>query len=184
MDLHALLETLNVSKPFVLLGMSLSGLVAQLYACEHPTETAALILLDPTPEHTFEDFMKYPQDLQLRIRSTMLQGTKQMGEGLFLESQMLPESCEQVRIAVEDQRRLPDIPVVVLTACEPTTFGENRRAAGRALIPAHKRIAERTSRGRHVLVEGATHMTMSRGEPHEFIVKTVESVVTEVFGER
>jgi pimeloyl-ACP methyl ester carboxylesterase len=45
-DLHALLAAAKVPGPYVLVGHSNGGLFVQLYASEHPAETAGLVLLD------------------------------------------------------------------------------------------------------------------------------------------
>jgi pimeloyl-ACP methyl ester carboxylesterase len=47
-DLRALLLSLGVRPPYVLVGHSLGGLYMQLYARRHPDEVAALVLVDST----------------------------------------------------------------------------------------------------------------------------------------
>src|SRR5512137_2959649 len=51
-DLHAALQRAAVKPPYVLVGQSLGGLYAQVFAAEYPQETAALVLVDPTPAIT------------------------------------------------------------------------------------------------------------------------------------
>jgi pimeloyl-ACP methyl ester carboxylesterase len=45
-DLHALLRAAKVPGPYVLLGASLGGLIAQMYAAVHPRDVAGMVLLD------------------------------------------------------------------------------------------------------------------------------------------
>lgn len=45
-DLHKLLQALNESAPVVLVGHSLGGLYAQLFARQHPDRVAGMVLLD------------------------------------------------------------------------------------------------------------------------------------------
>jgi pimeloyl-ACP methyl ester carboxylesterase len=49
-ELHALLHTLGVAPPYVLVGHSLGGAFARHYAQRFPHEVAALLLLDPAHE--------------------------------------------------------------------------------------------------------------------------------------
>lgn len=46
-DLHALLAVANVPPPYVLLGASYGGLIADMYAASYPDDIAGLVLLDP-----------------------------------------------------------------------------------------------------------------------------------------
>lgn len=50
-DLHELLRAAAVPGPYVLVGHSLGGLYARLYAKRFPNDVAGLVLLDPTPEN-------------------------------------------------------------------------------------------------------------------------------------
>ncbi|MCK9684470.1 alpha/beta fold hydrolase [Scleromatobacter humisilvae] len=49
-DLHALLQAAGVSPPYVLVGNSFGGAVAQLFAWTHPDEVAGLVLVEPMHE--------------------------------------------------------------------------------------------------------------------------------------
>jgi pimeloyl-ACP methyl ester carboxylesterase len=48
-DLHALLGSAHVAGPYLLVGHSLGGLLARLYAHDHPEAVASLVVLDGTP---------------------------------------------------------------------------------------------------------------------------------------
>jgi pimeloyl-ACP methyl ester carboxylesterase len=53
-DLHALVQSAPLSGPYVLVGHSLGGLLARLYAHDHPTEVAGMVLVDGTPVDWFQ----------------------------------------------------------------------------------------------------------------------------------
>lgn len=45
-DLHALLEAAQVPGPYVLLGASFGGLIADMYAATYPDQVVGMVLLD------------------------------------------------------------------------------------------------------------------------------------------
>ena len=53
-ELRDLLQHLELSAPYVLVGHSMGGLYMQLFARLHPAEVAALVLIDPTHPLQFE----------------------------------------------------------------------------------------------------------------------------------
>ncbi len=53
-DLHTLLVTAAIPRPYVLVGHSLGGLIVRLYAHQYPQDVAGLVLVDPMHEDQFE----------------------------------------------------------------------------------------------------------------------------------
>jgi pimeloyl-ACP methyl ester carboxylesterase len=49
-ELHSLLRKAGVKKPYVLVGHSIGGLIARVYAAAYPDEVAGMVLVDPTTE--------------------------------------------------------------------------------------------------------------------------------------
>jgi pimeloyl-ACP methyl ester carboxylesterase len=62
-ELHCLLQNrVDLLPPFLLIGHSYGGLVAQYYAHHHPEQVAGMVLLDPAHERQFQQF---PRDFSM-----------------------------------------------------------------------------------------------------------------------
>jgi pimeloyl-ACP methyl ester carboxylesterase len=69
-DMHLALERGNVSKPLVLVGHSIGGLVARLYAQRYGEEVVALVLVDATHEDSRQFNTRVNRWVRLRELST------------------------------------------------------------------------------------------------------------------
>jgi pimeloyl-ACP methyl ester carboxylesterase len=170
-DLHALLTALSVSTPVVLVGRSLGALPVQLYACEYPSNVAGIVLLDPTPDQLLTGFHARTSGGYAARREP-----EKSGEASHLERERMPESCAQVRRAIEEQKRMPNIPVVVITAAIRAEMGPASNVVADSLVLAHQHMAQRVPHGRLVVAERSSHTTMLSDQP-ELIVETIKSVL-------
>jgi predicted alpha/beta hydrolase family esterase len=66
-ELHELLANAEVDGPHVLVGHSLGGLNARLYAARHPDDLAGIVFVDPTSPNYFEDGSAGPEALGAAI---------------------------------------------------------------------------------------------------------------------
>jgi pimeloyl-ACP methyl ester carboxylesterase len=124
-DLRRLLLALDVSRPVLLVGTSMSALMVQLYACEYSKDMHGILLSDPTPDESLAGFLNHPPAVQEGMRSAMLTNAKKAGmnDAALQELHSIFESCEQVRRAVVDNRRMPDIEFIAVTASVPSDVG-------------------------------------------------------------
>jgi pimeloyl-ACP methyl ester carboxylesterase len=182
-DLELLLHALNISRPLFLVGTSLSGLLVQLYACKHPQDVGGLLLLEPTPDEFLSAFPNLPPALQDSMRTAALENSRKLGasEAVVWETRMIFESCEQVRQAVVEETRMPNVELIVITACKPMNLSPGKSmggaASGSALADAHRRMTERVPRGRHLFAENSSHNTLISNDS-DLIVETIRSIVS------
>jgi pimeloyl-ACP methyl ester carboxylesterase len=114
-ELHALLQVLGETGPFVLAGHSWGGLLARLYVSTFPTEVVGLVLIDGTheaqyarwealdPAFKFADFM----------RATVSQAPRATRD--LVEQVLTVEAAQQV----VGMKPIPDLPLAVITAMKP-----------------------------------------------------------------
>jgi len=149
-ELHALLGQLPVSRPLVLVGLSLGGLNARLYTYRYPEEVGGLVLLETAHE---EASRRFPPDFWAHEQRYLdqLQGIAR-DEALTVE-----ESSEQVR---RERRPLGDLPVVVVTATRKwgdAPAGTNIPEIDSIWRSLHREIAETSVRGEQWIAENCGH---------------------------
>ncbi len=112
-ELHALLATLQIAPPYVLVGHSAGGLYVRVFAHLYPQEIAGLILVDPATEDFYDRMRTRTPDGWSRTSEEM----RKLGDtsGLLGQWRALPESLDQARRAWP----LPPVPTVVLSSTEP-----------------------------------------------------------------
>lgn len=108
-ELGAALAASGEPGPYVLVGHSFGGAIVRLFAFRHPEKVAGLVLVDAT----HEDFPSREALLRAsagrrRIDSVVLLER----EAVRAEWEVMDQSLEELRVA----DRMPDVPIVVLTA--------------------------------------------------------------------
>lgn len=66
-DLHRLVERLGIARPFILVGHSLGGFYARLYAERYPEDVAALVLIDASHEDEIRGIFPLPHLKRQRL---------------------------------------------------------------------------------------------------------------------
>jgi pimeloyl-ACP methyl ester carboxylesterase len=204
--LYALLGAAGIEGPWVLVGHSLGGLYAQQFMNLHSGEVAALVLLDSAHEEQFE-LVPYFSDLvsagpltRLSPLLTMvglhrlslprvpeddptwvarqLHATSKHVRRAAAEWWSMKNSAAQLRAA---RRAWGDVPLIAFLAAEqnfPSEWTEAAVAeAEQRIYEMNQELADRSSSGRNVVVEGSGH-----GIPWErpdVVIAAVDSLVQE-----
>jgi pimeloyl-ACP methyl ester carboxylesterase len=69
LELHELLKAVNPKARIILVGQSIGGMIARLYAQKYGREVAGLVLVDPAHESGFYGSMKYGGWVRLREKA-------------------------------------------------------------------------------------------------------------------
>jgi pimeloyl-ACP methyl ester carboxylesterase len=172
-DLHALLATTPELGPYVLVGHSVGGLFAQLYASQYPDEVAGLVLVDSS--HELQDQRR--QDLVTPELFAAEQAAVQSNsEGIDLEA-----SFAQMG-AARTATPLQPMPLVVLSAGQqdPATFPEGWPMDVEATLHAELQadLSSLVPGGRLVVASESGHY-IQQSQP-DLIVESIRDVVQAV----
>lgn len=148
-DLHSLLSAAGIAGPVVLVGHSYGGLNAQLYAAQHPENTAGLILVDSLQP---DNLARAAEILGEQAMAALILGLQGNQEGVDVSA-----SYDQVR-AIGD---LGDIPLTVITAGSPNLLpfidqDISERLAG-SWLESQGELVRLSSAGVQVIAEESGH---------------------------
>lgn len=149
-DLRALLQAVGLSPPYVLVGHSLGGLIANLYARKHPEELAGVVLLEATAPEDVEVMTRYETRLQrmlLRLVAAVF------GTNPLSETAQAPRTVEQISAAPS----FPPLPLVVLTGGKPALTWLTPAPALSARAAHQVGLATLSPNGRQVIATKSGH---------------------------
>lgn len=170
-ELRTLLRSAHIDGPYVLVGHSLGGLNVSLHAAEYPDEVAGLVLLDPAFPDIFSDL----DAAWGKIRTYLFLKLGFPQEGMTKEDART--SCAQVAAA----GRLPDVPLVVISAGQPARLPTLFRAIfpgspyQRVMQAGGAVLAGASTQGRQVIAKDSSHTTMNL--QIALITETIREVV-------
>lgn len=172
-DLHNLLAKAEIHPPYVLVGHSLGGMNARLYASKYPKEIIGMVLVDSTHEDETDRMIALlpPETLKKARPEDMIVRTA--------EDIDFNRSIAQVRAANWHR----DIPLIVLTRGS-ATFNPNDYAVP-SLAPKfedirlelQKELVRRSSRGKQIMAEKSGH-NIHRDQP-QLVIDAIRQVVEE-----
>lgn len=145
-DLRVLLKTAHVDPPFVLVGHSIGGLYANLFARIYPDEVAGVVFVDARHED-FSDRCKAARAFVCAPPAFLM---PLVGGGAMGEYKFAPASMQQVR----DAGAFPPVPITVLTGTGKPLEGQ---AFNRVWLETQTEMSAMSPNGRHVVCDHCGH---------------------------
>ncbi len=174
-DLHALLTNAKVPGPYVLVGHSLGGILARLYASYYPSEVAGMVLVDSAHEDEVDRGLALiPPD----TLKAMLKAAKPSDLVVSHPDESI-DHCS-LRALMDALNWHGDIPLVVLTQGLPYR-GEDY--TNPALAPKYyqlhlemqRDLVSRSPRGRQVIADRSGHF-IHQDQP-DLVINAIRQVV-------
>ncbi len=157
-DLHSLLAANEERGPYVLVGHSLGGLLARLYAASYPSEVVGLILVDAWSENLEHLLTRDQWSAYVALNSAV---PSELAAYPALESIDFAIASATIRKAVESSP-LPRIPVAIVSKGLP--FGISAEVLGfdpeileRAWSDAQEGLAGLVPGARHIVADQSSH---------------------------
>jgi pimeloyl-ACP methyl ester carboxylesterase len=193
-DLQRLLDAADFPRPFVFAGHSMGGIFGRAYASLFPKDIAGLALVDASHPEQIERSPNIKK--ALRKFFWFLKATPYMASfgvmkvcgdfGMSAQAAGLPDihtvvaknfysSARHMRETVREaeqwftsagqvkEQSLGDLPLVAITAPEKCMHG---------WLDLQKELSEISTRGRHVILNGASHVTILTNRAHAHRVAT------------
>lgn len=163
-ELRALLKAAHVEPPYVLVGHSIGGLYANLFARLHPDEIAGVVLVDARPP----DFSERCKAAGALVCAPPKWLMPFVGGGSMGEYKWAPKGMEQVR----DAAAFPPVPLVVVTGTHKPFEG---KAFNDLWLETQAELSRLSPYGRHVICEHCGHY-VHQDDP-ALVVEAVRDVV-------
>ncbi len=176
-DLQALLDKLNVPKPYILVGHSYGGNVVRLFASMDPEDMGGLILEDTQHEDVLVELRKILKGKDLEAFDRLMTDRFRTPEDPKTEADYREITREQLR----ESQPLPRIPFVVLTssgraeAMRPIFSDEAIGEIAKSDRALNKKLAALIPGGRQIIVEGTGH-DVHVDKPEALIVPLLEMI--------
>jgi pimeloyl-ACP methyl ester carboxylesterase len=179
-DLHALLRAAGAPRPYVLAGHSFGGMVARLYATNHPRAVAGLVSVDAQSEHLAAAYKELLAPDVYAATILNPQPPPGLEDYPAVERLVLEPSAAEMSQAQADTPLRP-MPLVVLSHSRtlPNPFGFPSdwplEALNRAFQDSQDKLAGLVPRARHVIAAESGHYIQI--EQPKLVTRAIRSVV-------
>ena len=191
-ELRTMLAKLHIPRPYILVGHSLGGLNAQVYADLHPGEVAGIVLLDPPPLGFIlgEEYTELaPMAAQMTdewqgIADRGLQSDREEERAEAGFFQMLASEHREMFISAQQASSIDsfaDIPLVVVASGAPNPmFGDVAEPFQQYWAAQSEALSTKSSRGQFVFAQTSTHRL--HDDAADLVADSVLSMVNSLRG--
>lgn len=166
--LRQLLKEINVSPPYILVGHSLGGLYANLFARQYPEEIAGVVLLDSS----------HPEDLSINeTQGSLIRGINKFfkvfdsfsSHKKWNEINFVEETVKQIQQAGS----FPDVPLLVVSGDKmPKMMPEHAIQIRRS---NQMNLVQLSNQGKHILATNSGHFPQL-SEP-ELVINAIQECI-------
>lgn len=134
-ELETLLARAEIKPPYVMVGHSFGGYNIRVFTANHPDKVKGMVLVDASHEDQYDRFqISLPQNYNRRSNILVLPKTsggdahmnkpRVLRERSFHAARAEISSLSQSAEQVQQNRSLPDIPLVIVSRGKPEWFGD------------------------------------------------------------
>ena len=167
--LHTMLHTINIKPPYILVGHSLGGIYANLYARYYPNDLSGVVLVDSSHPQQRKKFKEHNVKVGMMSR-VMLKTYMRFNPTKYSEIETFSQAAEHLKQAP----KFPKIPLVVISANKKPK-SKNRLRIQQVMHSLHKEFAKLSPNSRHLFANKSGHI-IPRQQP-EIIIEAVDWIV-------
>lgn len=151
-DMRSLLMHADIRPPFILVGHSVGGLYANLFARMYPADVAGVVMVDATHPDEPERMKTVPRSFIARGLERVLKGLSAIGGSKEpVEADFVEETTAQIASASP----FPNVPLTVVTGTKKMLFVP--RASFEAHLACQRELPTLSSQSKQVIAAGSGH---------------------------
>ena len=193
-ELKAMLDAASVPGPYVIVGHSLGGLNAQVFAAKYPKDVAGIVLLDPPPlsficGQQYTSLLKMADQMTAEWQAIADAGTdsqdvEEKARAIFFKmiaSENREMFGKSARL-VSEISSFGDTPLLVIAAKKPNpVLIDLAQEYQEYWIEQSRSLSHKSKKGKFVLAEDSTHYLYK--DVPDLVVESILSIVYQARGE-